>query len=236
MTALLALESVTVSYWRGARVVHVLHDVSFDLHAGELGGIWGSRSSGKTTLAKVVAGLLTPSSGRVLLDGHDVTADRGGELHAQIGLAMRHGPEFDDVPVVAWIASTLLHNCSWGSALKRARVALDRVGAAETADRPWEHLSDGERMLASIAQAIVRGPRLVVADDPVAGLGGRDRAEIMELLRGIAAEGVGVLIMAAELTELHGSEQIWALDRGRLDGPPARPMGTVVPLRSSGSS
>jgi ABC-type multidrug transport system ATPase subunit len=236
MSALLEVESVSVSYWRGTRVTHVLRDVSLELHAGELGGIWGGRSAGKTTLAKIVAGLLAPSSGRVTFDGRDVVADRGGELHAQIGLAMRHGPEFEDVSVAAWIASTMLHNCSWSGALKRARLALDRVGAADTADKPWEHLSDGERMLASIAQAIVRGPQVLIADDPVAGLGGLDRAGIMELLREIAAEGVAVLMMAAELAELHGAEQIWALDRGRLDGPPARPLGTVVPLRSSGHS
>jgi ABC-type cobalamin/Fe3+-siderophores transport system ATPase subunit len=114
-------------------------------------------------------------------------------------------------------------------------MALDRVGAAALADQPWEQLSDGERMLVSIAQAIVRGPRMIVADDPVAGLGGKDRAEIMELLRGVAAEGVAVLMMAAELSELHGADQIWALDRGRLDGPPARPSGIIVPLRSAGT-
>jgi putative ABC transport system ATP-binding protein len=235
MSALLAVESISVSYWRGARATHVLRDVSLALHAGEFGGIWGGRSSGKTTLAKIVAGLLAPATGCVLFDGQSLNADRRGKLHTQIGLATRRGPEFEDVPVASWIASTMLHHSSWTGALKRARLALDRVGAGDLADKPWEHLSDGERMLASIAQAIVRGPRLIVADDPVAGLGGKDRAEIMELLRGIAAEGVAVLMMAAELSELHGADQIWALDRGRLDGPPARPMGTVVPLRSAGS-
>jgi ABC-type cobalamin/Fe3+-siderophores transport system ATPase subunit len=233
MTALLVMESVSVSYWRGTRVTHVLRDVSMTLRAGELGGVWGGRGSGKTTLAKVVAGLLAPETGRVLFDGHELGADRRGELHMQIGLATRRGPEFEEVSVASWIASTMLHNKSWTGALKRARLALDRVGGAELADKPWEHLSDGERMLVSIAQAIVRGPRLIVADDPVAGLGGRDRAEIMELLRGIAAEGVAVLMMAAELSQLHGTDQIWALDRGRLDGPPARSMGSVVPLRSA---
>ncbi len=235
MSPLLTVESISVSYWRGPRATHVLRDVSLVLQAGEFGGIWGGRSSGKTTLSKVVAGLLAPATGRVVFDGQDLDADRRGKLHAQIGLATRRGPEFEDVPVASWIASTMLHHSSWTGALKRARLALDRVGAAELADEPWEHLSDGERMLASIAQAIVRGPRLIVADDPIAGLGGKDRAEIMELLRGIAAEGVAVLMMAAELSELHGADQIWALDRGRLDGPPARPTGTVVPLRSVGT-
>jgi putative ABC transport system ATP-binding protein len=235
VSSLLVAESISVSYWRGSRATHVLREVSLSLDAGEFGGVWGGRSSGKTTLARVVAGLVAPATGRVVFDGQDLDADRRGRLHTQIGLATRRGPEFEDMPVASWIASTMLHHSSWTGALKRARSALDRVGAAELADKPWEHLSDGERMLASIAQAIVRCPRLIVADDPVAGLGGKDRAEIMELLRSVAAEGVAVLIMAAELSELHGADQIWALDRGRLDGPPARPAGIVVPLRSAGT-
>lgn len=235
MSPLLVAEAISVSYWRGSRATHVLREVSLSLDAGEFGGVWGGRSSGKTTLARVVTGLLAPETGRVVFDGQDLDSDRRGRLHTQIGLATRRGPEFEDVPVASWIASTMLHHSSWTGALKRARSALDRVGAAELADKPWEHLSDGERMLASIAQAIVRSPRLIVADDPVAGLGGKDRAEIMELLRSVAAEGVAVLMMAAELSELHGADQIWALDRGRLDGPPARPTGTVVPLRSAGT-
>lgn len=235
MRSLLAVESVSASYWRGPRATHVLRDVSLSLDAGEFGGVWGGRSSGKTTLAKIVAGVLAPAAGRVVFDGQDLDPDRRGRLHSQIGLATRRGPEFEDMPVASWIASTMLHHSSWAGALKRARSALDRVGAAELADEPWEHLSDGERMLVSIAQAIVREPRLIVADDPVAGLGGKDRAEIMDLLRGVAAEGVAVLMMAAELSELHGADQIWALDRGRLDGPPERPAGIVVPLRSAGT-
>lgn len=233
MEALVAVEGLCVSYWRGLRETQVLQDVSFELYPGELAGVWGRRSAGKTTLALAVAGLLEPREGRVTFDGRDLRMDPGGELHAQIGLASRRGPEVEDLSVGAWIASTLLRGRRWREARRQALGALDRVGAAGLADMRWEHLSDGERMLASVAQAIVREPRLVIADDPVAGLGGKDRADIMELLRSLTQDGTTVLVMAADLSELHGVEQIWALDRGRLDGPPRRPAAPVVPLRSS---
>jgi ABC-type multidrug transport system ATPase subunit len=240
MAPLLALESVSVRHWRGRRPVPVLDDVVLELHAGEFGGVWGDRGAGKTTLAKVAAGILEPDRGRVLFDGRQLTADarraRHGALHTQIGLATRRGPGFEDLAAEAWIASTMLTGLSWGAALKRSRLALERVGAADVGGEPWENLSDGERMLVAIAQAIVRGPRLLVVDDPVAGLGVQRRAEIMELLHAIAAEGVAVLMTAAELVELQGLDHIWSLDDGRLDGPPSRPLATVVPLRSAGGA
>jgi ABC-type multidrug transport system ATPase subunit len=233
MDALVAVEGLCVSHWRGLREIKVLRDVSFELYAGEIAGVWGRRGAGKTTLALAVAGLLEPQQGTVTFDGHDLRFDQAGELHARIGLASRRGPEVEDMPVGAWIASTLLRGRRWREARRQALSALDRVGAAALADMRWEHLSDGERMLASIAQAIVRGPRLVIADDPVAGVGGKDRADIMELLRSLTQDGTTVLVMAADLSELHGVDQIWALDRGRLDGPPRRPAARVVPLRSN---
>jgi ABC-type multidrug transport system ATPase subunit len=234
MTSLLEVQSVNITYWRGMRCTDVLRDVSLELHERELGGIWGRRGSGKTTLAKVAAGVLAPDSGSVRFDGRPLREpDRDGELLAQIGLASRQGPDFEDMDALTWIASTLVHLGSWRTAQQRARTALHRVGLGDTALLAWHHMSDGERMLAAIAQAIVRGPRLLVVDDPVAGLAGRDRADILDLLRGFAADGVAVLMTAAELSELRGLDQIWALDRGHLDGPPPRPVGDVVPLRAS---
>jgi ABC-type multidrug transport system ATPase subunit len=239
VTPLLTLDAVTVRHWRGRRPVQVLDGASLELEAGEFGGVWGDRGSGKTTLAKVVTGVLSPDSGRVAFAGYDLVDGarqrRNGALHAQIGLATRRGPEFEDLAAETWIASTMLNSLSWPAALARARLALERVGAADIGDEPWRHLSDGERMLVAIGQAIVRGPRLLVVDDPVAGLSTQRRAEVMELLHAIAAEGVAVLMTAADLVELQGLDRIWSLEDGRLHGPPSRPMATVVPFRGTGA-
>jgi ABC-type sugar transport system ATPase subunit len=86
-------------------------------------------------------------------------------------------------------------------------------------------------MLVSIAEAIVRGPRVLIVDDPLAGAGAIERDEIMGLLQSIAATGVAVLMTAAELLDLRGLDRIWSLRDGRLQGSAERPSGTVVPLR-----
>jgi ABC-type cobalamin/Fe3+-siderophores transport system ATPase subunit len=133
--------------------------------------------------------------------------------------------------IAQWIGSSLLSSHKHGEAQQLAHRALSRTGIAHLAGARWPELSDGERMLAAIARAIVRGPHLVVVDDPIAGLGGSERGEIMQLLRSIAALGVGVLITAAELIELQGMDRIWMLRDGRLEGPTVRQGGDVVPLR-----
>ena len=234
MTAspVLTLYRVSLRHRRGRRVVHVLDDVTLELLPGELAGVWGRRGCGKSTLALVAAGVLVPDEGTVLLDGRPLREDdRRGVLHAQIGLATRRGPEIDDMPVEDWIASALLTSHSYREALRLAHVALDRAGVSDLGDEPWEALSDGERMLVAIAQAIVRGPRVLVVDDPVAGVAGTERDDVMGLLQSIAATGVAVLMTAAELAELRGLDRIWKLRDGRLEGPSVRAGGTVVSLR-----
>jgi ABC-type multidrug transport system ATPase subunit len=238
VTELLKIEAVSVHFWRRRQPVDVLRDVSLELAAGEFGGVWGVRGAGKTTLARVAAGALAPDTGRVVFQGQDLAAaDPYGARHARIGLATRRSPRFDGIAVEKWITATMLTSCgSLGEARKRARSALERVGAAEIAGEPWDDLSEGEQMLVAIAQAIVRSPKLLVVDDPIGGLGGVQRGEIMDLLRGVAAGGVTVLMTAAEVTDLQGADRIWALDGARLDGPSARTMGDVVPLRPAGGA
>jgi putative ABC transport system ATP-binding protein len=234
----LVMDRVSLCFRRGRRSTMVLHDVSLALEPGELAGVWGRRGAGKSTLAHVAAGILAPDRGTVLFDGEPLVrtgrAARGGVLHAQIGLATRRGPELDEMPVEDWIASALLLSHPYRDALELAHQALDRVGAAEVGGEPWGELSDGERMLVSLAQAIVRGPRVLIVDDPIAGLDAIERDEVMQLLTSIAAAGVAVLVTAAELVELRGLDRIWSLRDGTLEGPSVRPGGTVIPLRADG--
>jgi putative ABC transport system ATP-binding protein len=230
----LRLDEVTVSYQRGRRSLLVLDGVSMELEAGELAGVWGRRGAGKSTLAHVAAGVLLPTGGSVLLDGVPLVGnDRRGALRSQIGLATRRGPDIEEMVVEDWIASALLTSHRYRMALRLAHRALDRVGAAQLGGASWEELSDGERMLVAIAQGIVRGPRVLIVDDPLAGMGAEERDELMRLLRSIATTGVAVLMTAAELMELGGADRIWSLRGGRVEGPTVRPSGTVVDLRRS---
>jgi ABC-type multidrug transport system ATPase subunit len=229
MNTLLQVCAVSVSYWRGSRSVQALDAVSLDLQAGEFGGIWGDRGAGKTTLARTAAGLLAPGRGEVTFEGRPLRA--GDRQHPLIGFASRNGPLLEDLAVEEWIATAVLDQAAWREALAHARAVLERVGAGAIGGERWGDLSDSERMLAAIAHAIVRPPRLLVVDDPVSGMGVVGRAAVMELLRSIADQGIAVLMTAGDVTDFHGANRIWGLEAGRLDGPPARRAAAVVALR-----
>lgn len=238
MSPLLRFEAVSKRHWRGHRAVDVLIDGSLELDAGRIGAVWGGRGTGKTTLLELAAGLQEPDAGRVLFEGRDIATlsrrEAGALLHTAIGIATRTGPSSRELSVRDWTAMALLDRTRWREGQRRAHRALERVGAADIADESWADLSDGERTLASIARAIVREPRLLLVDDPSAGLGLLQRNEIMGLLRSVAGDaGVAVLMTAAEATEIQGAQAIWSLAGGRLTGGTPR-VATVVdfPLRA----
>ena len=223
MTALLVFDAVSKSHWRRQRPVTVLEQGSLELEPGELGAVWGGRGAGKTTLIELAAGLQAPDAGRVLFDGRDVASlsrrHVGTLLHAQIGIATRTGPVSQALTAREWVTMAIMDRLAGREATRRAQLALERVGAGEVATERWRNLSDGERTLAAIARAMVREPRLLLVDDPSAGLGLLERAAIVELLRSIAEQaGVAVLMTASDLAELQGAAVIWSLAGGRLTG------------------
>jgi ABC-type multidrug transport system ATPase subunit len=240
MTPVLSVEDVHVRLWRGPRSLQVLDGVSLQLEAGAFGGVWADRSAGKTTLARVLAGALRPDAGRVLLDGEEVSdgarPDARLVIHPAIGLARRQGPAMPDLPIGTWIAQSMIASCRWPEAVRQSAVALERVGAGHLGAERWSRLADSERTLVAIAYAIARGPRLLVVDDLVAGLGPWRREVVLSLLHDIAAHGVAVLMTSAEVGDFKGANRIWSLEAGRLIESAPRPGADVLPLRPTGST
>lgn len=233
---LLRVEHVSWSSWGAGRSTAALRDVSLEVAAGALAGICGHRPAELTALAAIAAGRRAPHAGAVLLDGLPLgdaaRARGGGGALAEIGFADRHGPEVDDLNLVTWMASGLVDAGSWRTARRRAWTAIDRVGLGTAAGLRWPELSAGERALAAVAQAIVRGPRVLVVDGPLAQAEDDERATVLDLLRAFAAEGVAVLATAPDAAQLPGFDPLWTLDDGRLTGPPLPPLGQVIPLRA----
>jgi ABC-type lipoprotein export system ATPase subunit len=232
VTVVLALGSVSVCYWRGQRPLQVLRDASMAVHAGELAGVWAKAGGGKTTLLEVAAGVLSPDGGRVAIDGRDLGALTAREtselLHSHVGLATRRGPAVADLSMMEWVALGLMRHVGRRVAEQRARQVLERVGVGAVAGEPWRNLSDSERILVAIARAAVCEPKLLLVDDPTAGLDMVERLELVALLASIAATtGAAILMTASDMADLQGAETIWSLVDGHLLGPPQE-SGTVV--------
>lgn len=236
MTPVLEIAAASVCHWRGRRPLQVLQRVSMDLEPGELAGVWAKAGGGKTTLLEVAAGVLAPDEGQVLIDGRDLAAltprARRELLHAAIGLATRRGPEVADLPVVAWVELALLSHLPRATARARARLVLERMGLTDVVGEPWGYLSDGERIRAAIARAVVCDPRLLLVDDPTSGLDPIEAMMLLDLLRSLATTArTAILVTASDMADLQGVDAIWSLSGGHLVGPP-RETATVVDLAS----
>jgi molybdate transport system ATP-binding protein len=202
----------------------VLHDVSWELRDGESWAIVGPNGAGKTSLLKLVAGELRPMpGGEVWRRGVPARADRdriqrdlafvGPELHA------RH---VNDLPVRDVVLSGLRGSIGIDGAptpdeRDRARAALALVGASALEGRTALSISYGELRRVLVARALVRAPRLLVLDEPFAGLDPQARASLAAALERLAGGGVQLLVSAHHEEDLGPARRhVLALERGRV--------------------
>jgi ABC-type lipoprotein export system ATPase subunit len=225
--ALLSLDAVSKSYWRGSTEVHVLAGASLEVQAGEFMAVWGKRGAGKTTLLRIAAGLETPDRGAVRFDGKDLSTlserAHASLLRGEVGVVRHAGPR-SELSMLDYVALPLLVTHGRRGAARRADGALRRVGMSQCAGQHWGSLSDGERSLVAIAHGIARAPRLLLVDDPTSNLGVREREDILELLRSLVEEtNLAVLMTVPDMPAALGSYRLRALSGGRLLAPPETP-------------
>jgi ABC-type lipoprotein export system ATPase subunit len=238
VTCALSLDAVSVCYWRGQRPLQMLREASMSVDAGEVVGVWGKAGGGKTTLLEVCAGVLRPDHGRVTIDGRDLASMSRRQvtelLQSTVGLATRQGPATPELSMADWIALGLMRHLDRGAARRRALQTLERVGLGGLAGEPWINLSDSERILVAIARAAVCEPKLLLIDDPTAGLDMVERLHLVNLLRAMAAATrVAIVMTASDMADLQGAQTVWSLVDGHLVGPPQE-SATVVELTRRG--
>ncbi len=218
---LLELKGVRKSHWRGPREVVALDGVDLVVDTGELMAVWGSRGTGKTTLAQIAAGIEVADAGTACFEGRDLAKLSRGALARllleEVGWAQRIGPNDEQLEMLDYVAVPLLSGYGPREARRAASGALAQVGLRGCGGRRWAQLTDGERTLAAIAHALVRGPRLLVVDDPTANLDMIDGKAVMGLLRSLAERGdLGILVTVPEMSDMLQAHRIASLSEGRL--------------------
>lgn len=231
--ALLSLHGVAKRYTRGYREFVALDDVSLDVEAGDFVAIWGASRSGKTTLLRVAAGIETPDTGAVTYDGHDhgtrSRRHRAQLLLNDIGCVWQTGRITRGLSVLDHVALPRFKGRSHACARSDAHEALDRVGVPQAATARWHELSDGERTRVALAHALIRRPKLLLADEPTANLNLIEREQVLAVLRSIAEEaGVAVVMTAPDAPDLLQSHRLVSLDHGRLIKPRSEQRGTLI--------
>jgi len=194
---------------RGVRVAiggrALVDGVDVAVGRGEVVGLVGPNGAGKTTLLRAVSGVLTPTSGEVLLGGRPI-AELGRREFARQVAVVQQLPEAPSAMTVGELVLLGRHpHLGWfeqESSRDRqiALLAMGRAGCAELAGREIATLSGGERRRAFIARALAQEPALLLLDEPTANLDAGAQAEIGSLLRALALDGVGMLVVLHDLT------------------------------------
>jgi branched-chain amino acid transport system ATP-binding protein len=224
----LSCRGVTAGY---VRDLPILHGVDLVAQAGTVTTIIGPNGAGKSTLIKAIAGLVPVSAGTITLAGDEITNIRPDRLSAR-GVA--YVPQNDN------IFRTLTIRENLGLALRRAgarrEAIFDRLMAqfpalAGKLDDKAGSLSGGQRQFLAVANALAVEPRVILMDEPSAGLSPRAAEEVLGMARGLTTSGVTILLVEQNVTQaLRLSDHAWIMAEGRnqVDGKAAELLGDPV--------
>ena len=206
----------------------ILSGVDVEVQSGEVVGLVGPNGAGKSTLLRAVTGALPVSRGSVSLAGRSLRSRDRREVAREVAVVQ----QLPEAPPTMRVRELVLlgrypHLGLLGresaSDYRVAEEAMERAGCLAFAGRELGTLSGGERRRAFIARALAQAPRLLLLDEPTANLDAEAQAEVFELLRQLAADGVGVLIVVHDLTLAAAyCDRLVLLHRGRVvaSGPP----------------
>lgn len=233
MNPILRVEKLTKVY---ANRVQALNNVTFEAPRGQFVAVIGLSGSGKSTLLRCINRLIEPTSGRVLLDGRDVTAANDAELRRarrRIGMVFQNFNLVHRSTVLTNVLAGRLGyvNPAWSlinrfpkADVEKAHRQLERVGLGDKANNRADALSGGQQQRVGIARALMQDPDIILADEPVASLDPVLAHSIMQYLEQINREdGVTVLCSLHFLDLVHRyADRVIALNQGELkfDGPP----------------
>jgi branched-chain amino acid transport system ATP-binding protein len=215
--------------------VKAVDDVSFDVKPGELLALIGPNGAGKSTCFNIVNGQLRPTHGSVMLDGHELVGMRPRDIWRRgVGRTFQVAATFNSMTVLENVQMALVSREKrlyglWKPAASHfegeALTLLDQVGMTAHAQRACSVLAYGDVKRVEMAIALANRPKLLLMDEPTAGMTPRSRRDLMELATGLAErDNVAVLFTEHDMDIVFGfADRVLVLDRGALiaQGAPA---------------
>ncbi|HEU5370169.1 MAG TPA: ABC transporter ATP-binding protein [Ktedonobacterales bacterium] len=194
------VQNITRSLPLGHDHIEILKGISFQIRRGEFVGIVGPSGSGKSTLLGIIAGLDNPTSGRVLIDGINITKMSEGQLakvrNQKIGMVFQ---AFNLIPTLTAqenVEIPLYVGKHPGSASDRARELLDLVGLSHRLGNRPTQLSGGEQQRVAVARALVTRPAIIIMDEPTGNLDQKNSDNVLQLIRDLRAQTGTTFIIA----------------------------------------
>ena len=183
---ILKVENLTKTYGNGENLVHAVDDVSFSVEKGEFVAIVGASGSGKATLLPLIGGVDRPTSGKIFVDGNDISKMNDDKLavfrRRQVGIVYQF---YNLIPILT-VEENITLPCDLdgrGVDRERLEMILDSFGLRARRKHLPNQLSGGQQQRTSIARALINNPSLVLADEPTGNLDSKSSEEVMSMLK-----------------------------------------------------
>ena len=183
---ILKVENLTKTYGSGENLVHAVDDVSFSVEKGEFVAIVGASGSGKSTLLHLIGGVDRPTSGKIFVDGYDISKMNDDKLavfrRRQVGIVYQF---YNLIPILT-VEENITLPCDLdgrGVDRERLEMILDSFGLRARRKHLPNQLSGGQQQRTSIARALINNPSLVLADEPTGNLDSKSSEEVMSMLK-----------------------------------------------------
>lgn len=183
---ILKVENLTKTYGSGENLVHAVNDVSFSVEKGEFVAIVGASGSGKSTLLHLIGGVDRPTSGKIFVDGNDISKMNDDKLavfrRRQVGIVYQF---YNLIPILTVEENITLPCDLDGRGVDREllEMILDSFGLRARRKHLPNQLSGGQQQRTSIARALINNPSLVLADEPTGNLDSKSSDEVMSMLK-----------------------------------------------------
>lgn len=216
---MLRLQAVSKIFHRRGAAVTALQPTTLEIAAGEYVAVVGPSGSGKTTLLSVVGGMLAPTNGQVILDGHSLyelsVKERTGLRGRKIGFVFQ---TFNLVPYLTALENVqvplYLAGISAREQRRRAQSVLERVGLADRVQHKPGQLSVGQQQRVALARTLANDPALILADEPTGNLDPATREQVLELFDGFHAEGRTLVMVTHDPAAAARAQRTLRLEQG----------------------
>ncbi len=235
---MISFNNISKTYACGESAVHALRGVSFSIEAGEYVAIMGPSGSGKSTLMHILGLLDTPDGGSYSLLGRDVTSLTDDALahlrNTRIGFVFQHFNLLARTTAMENVALPMLYS-SGKADLMKTRRALDQVGLGDRLRHKPNELSGGQQQRVAIARALIHDPPIILADEPTGNLDSKSTDDILDLLTGLNASRITVILVTHEMNVAERARRIIRMHDGMIKSDERTTLRQPAPA-SGGSS